>query len=57
MSMMLSRGMALIALAVFMGFLAIIAFRLNRTDLYVLIAICLGLALYDLWTQLGRRRP
>lgn len=55
--MMLSRGMALLALAVFTAFLSVVAFRLNRADLYVLSAICLGLALYDLWTQLGRRRP
>jgi hypothetical protein len=55
--MNLNRAMALLALAVFIGFMSIIAFRLDRADLFVLIAICLGLALYDMWTQLGRRRP
>jgi prepilin signal peptidase PulO-like enzyme (type II secretory pathway) len=54
--MMVNRAMALLALAVFIGFLSVIAFKLNRIDLFVLIAICLALAVYDLWTQLGHRR-
>lgn len=54
--MTLNRGMALLALAALIGFLSVVAFKLNRIDLFVLIAICLALAVYDVWTQLGPRR-
>jgi len=54
--MTLNRAMGLLALAVLIGFLSVVAFKLKRIDLFVLIAICLALAAYDLWTQLGPRR-
>jgi hypothetical protein len=43
-------------LAVFVAFLAIVAIRVGRADLFIVIALCLGLAVYDLWAQLARRR-
>jgi hypothetical protein len=52
------RIMAVLALAVFAGFLAIIAIKVGRIDLGVACTIGLLLAAYDLWLQLGpgRRR-
>lgn len=51
-----NRIMALLALAVFAGFLAVVVFKLKRVDLAVASLIGLGLATYDLWTQVRPRR-
>ena len=54
--MVLQRVMALFALAVFVAFLGIVAVRVGRTDLTVVILIGMALAGYDVWSQMFRRR-
>ena len=51
-----SRIMAALALIAFAGFLAVVVFKIRRADLAAAAAIGLGLATYDLWTQLRPRR-
>ena len=54
--MKLDRTLAMLATATLVAFFAIVAVRVGRIDLYIVIAICLALAGYDLWEQLFRRR-
>jgi hypothetical protein len=50
--MTIDRLMAVLAFALFTGFLAVVVFRVGRWDLTIAIATGLGLAAYDLWRQL-----
>lgn len=54
--MTLDRLFALVALAVFVTFLGIVATRVGRADLAIVIAIGLAFVCFDLWLQLFRRR-
>lgn len=53
---MLDRVMALLAFAAFLAFVGIVAVKVGRIDLTVVIAITVALVLYDGWTQLGPGR-
>lgn len=55
--MIVDRILALVAFALLAAFLAIIAVKVDRVDLYVACLIGLGLAGYDMWRQLVRGRP
>jgi uncharacterized membrane protein YdcZ (DUF606 family) len=50
------RILALLAFALFVGFLGIVGLSVKRLDLFIVLAIGLALAAYDLWTQLRPRR-
>ncbi|HTV70527.1 MAG TPA: hypothetical protein VMF90_18515 [Rhizobiaceae bacterium] len=50
------RIMAVLALLAFAVFLAVVIFKLKRVDLAVAALIGLGLATYDVWSQLRPRR-
>lgn len=54
--MTLDRLFALVALAVFVTFLGIVAARVGRADLAVVIGIGMAFICYDLWLQLFKRR-
>ncbi len=54
--MNISRLFAALAFLSMAGFFAILLAFVPRVDLAVAILIGLGLAAYDLWTQLGPRR-
>ena len=54
--MMLDRLFALLALAALVTFLGIVAARVGRADLAVVIAVGIAFVCYDLWLQLFRRR-
>jgi predicted acyltransferase len=54
--MTIDRIMAVLALATFAAFLAIVAIKVGRIDLGVVCAAGILLAGYDLWLQLGPRR-
>lgn len=47
---------AFLAFAAFAAFMGIVAVKVARVDLSIVIAIGLGLVIYDLWWQLGPRR-
>lgn len=53
---MLDRVMALLAFAAFLAFVGIVAVKVGRIDLTVVIAITVALVFYDGWTQLGPGR-
>ena len=53
---MLDRLIALVALAMLTGFLAILAFKLQRVDLFVVTGITLALAGWDFFTKHGDKR-
>jgi hypothetical protein len=55
--MALHRTMALLALAAYVAFLGIVAVRVGRVDLGIVILIGIALAGYDIWSQLFRQRP
>jgi hypothetical protein len=46
------RIFSLVALAVFLAFLAVVGFSVRRVDLFVAILVGAGLVAYDLYTQL-----
>jgi len=54
-----NRLFALLAFLCLAGFFGILLFFIPRLDLGIAVLVGLGLAAYDLWTQLGprRRRP
>ena len=54
--MLRSRILAILAFAAFAGFFAVILTFVPRWDLGVAVGVGLGLAAYDLWTQLGAGR-
>jgi hypothetical protein len=56
MTLGISRLFALLALAGLLAFFGVIMKFVPRLDLSVVLVICLALVIYDLWTQLGRRR-
>jgi len=51
-----SRLLALLAFVGFLAFFAVMLVKIPRADLSAAILLGLGLAGYDLWTQLGPRR-
>jgi hypothetical protein len=51
-----SRLLALLAFVGFSAFFAVMLVKIPRADLSAAILLGLGLAAYDLWTQLGPRR-
>lgn len=50
------RVLAFLAFAVFVGFVAIVGFKVARIDLTIVILLTVALVAYDCWTQLFRRR-
>jgi hypothetical protein len=54
--MAMTRILALVAFVGFLAFFAVMLVKLPRLDLSAAILLGLGLAGYDLWTQLGPRR-
>ena len=52
----ISRLFAMLALISQLGFFGVIMVFVPRIDLSIVLLICLGLTVYDLWTQLGPRR-
>jgi len=53
--MTMDRIMALLALALFTVFFGVVVFKVGRVDLAIAAAIGIGLAGYDLLTQIGPR--
>ncbi len=53
---MSDRLMAVLAFAVFAGFLGILAWKVPSADLVIVIALTLVLALYDVWRSAFRRK-
>jgi hypothetical protein len=54
--MLTNRILAFIAFTAFIGFFAVIVWKVPRVDLVVVVLIGVGLAGYDLWRLLLRRR-
>jgi hypothetical protein len=54
--MTMSRVLALVAFAGFLGFFAVMLVKIPRLDLSAAILLGLALAGYDLWNQLGPRK-
>jgi hypothetical protein len=54
--MIVDRVIALAALLFFAAFLGVVALTVKRVDLFAVCAIGLGLAGYDIWRQVLRRR-
>ncbi len=52
-----NRITALVALALFIAFFAILVFSVKRTDVSIVIAIGIGFAGFDIWRQLWAKRP
>jgi hypothetical protein len=52
-----SRIMSALALIALAGFLGILVVKLKRVDLAAMALVGIGLAGYDLWSQLWRGRP
>ena len=48
--------LALFALAVFVVYLGVLAVRVPRLDLQIVVGVTVLLAAYDLWTEIGRRK-
>lgn len=48
--------LALFAFAVFVAYLGVVAVRVPRLDLHIVLGLTVLLAVYDLWTEIGRRK-
>jgi len=53
---MLDKFLALIAIAFFVGFLAIIAIKVPEPDLIIVIALGVAMVLFDFWQTLFRSK-
>lgn len=49
--------LAALAVIVFVIFLGILALRVPRLDLQIVIGVTILLVLYDIWTEFRRMRP
>jgi hypothetical protein len=52
----MNRVLALIALAMLGGFLGILVFTVNRTDLFVVVGLTFAIAVWDIWQTALRPR-
>lgn len=48
--------LALFAFAVFVIYLGVLAVRVPRLDLQIVIGLSILLAAYDLWTEVGKKK-
>lgn len=48
--------LALLAFAVFVIYLGVLAVRVPRLDLQIVIGLTVLLAAYDLWTEIGKKK-
>ena len=51
-----SKLLALFAFAVFVAYLAVVVIRVPRLDLHIVIGLTVLLVVYDLWTEIGKKR-
>ncbi len=48
--------LALLAFAVFVVYLGVLAVRVPRLDLQIVVAVAILMAAYDLWTEIGKKK-
>lgn len=51
-----SKLLALFAFAVFVIYLGVLAIRVPRLDLQIVIGLTILLVIYDLWTEIGKKK-
>lgn len=54
------RVLAVLSMAMFIGFAGIVAYFVNETELWVVLIIVILMAMYDFWTELrsgAKRNP